>query len=129
MATLNKQQSETFLEKVADGLKNPIGPIPTPKVDKAIADIMDKQVADIMDKQGEDPKTPFLCKISLHFYKDKLVLDFLNVKNGKIPFRLHKMCKKCGYVKDEVIGTMSYDKDYEHIIKEKRNEAQRFIGC
>lgn len=118
MATLNKKQSETFLQKVADGLKNPIGPIPTPKVDKAIEQVL-KDAA----------KKSFFCKIRLHFYKDKLVLDFLNVKNGNIPFRLHKMCKKCGYLKDEVIGTMSYDKEYEHIIKEKINEAQRFIGC
>ncbi len=99
MVTLNKKESEKFLQKVEEGLKNPVGPVPTPKVDKAIAEIM--------DKQGEDPKKPFLCKIRLHFYKDKLVLDYLNTKDGKIPFVLRKICRKCRHIKHEVKGTMS----------------------
>jgi len=38
---LNIKESKEFLKKVEEGLKNPIGPVPTPKINKVVERIMD----------------------------------------------------------------------------------------
>lgn len=116
MVTLDKKETEKFLQKVEKGLKNPTGPIPTPKVDEAIKQFMQDAYAELnkpsvtpnltVEKDIEKEKT-FLCKFRLHSYKDKLILKPLEAKNGEIPFVLQKLCKKCGYIKNEVKGIMS----------------------
>jgi len=47
--TLNAEESERFLAMVEEGLKHPCGPVPTPRIEKAL---------DKLDKKLRKPK-PF----------------------------------------------------------------------
>ena len=42
---LNVRDSERFLRLVEEGLKNPMGPVPTPGIEKALEKIMENQRA------------------------------------------------------------------------------------
>ena len=52
----------------------------------------------------EKKDIPFLCKIGLHSYEDKISFDHLKVKGMEVPFRARTVCKYCNKVKHEVTG-------------------------
>ena len=41
---LNVKESERFLDLVEDGLKHPVGPVPTPKLPKSLKDLLENMV-------------------------------------------------------------------------------------
>jgi hypothetical protein len=54
MVDLNYKEWKQFLKKIEEGLKHPVGPVPTPKLNKAIEKIhrmIDKKLNTINDER------------------------------------------------------------------------------
>jgi len=43
---LNKKDSKIFLKKVEEGLKHPVGPVPTPKIERVLKQILKDMIND-----------------------------------------------------------------------------------
>ena len=62
MVTLNYEDSKKFWKKVEEDLKHPVGPVPTPKINKAIKMILEdmkrleKLSKNAKRKKRQDPK-------------------------------------------------------------------------